>query len=117
MAVSIDERLERLEQIAAETRRLVAQLAEGQRPTPTCLKYSDAAKRLGIGLTKLKRLIKNGELRTALVGKHRMVPLSEIERLSTPDEPTAPPRRPPKSSKKQKPNQDRRALETLVRGH
>jgi hypothetical protein len=42
----------------------------------------DAAKRLGVGLTKLRALIKDGTVQTRLLGKAKMVTASEIRRLA-----------------------------------
>jgi hypothetical protein len=60
-------------------------LEERMKPEPTCLTYPLAAKRLGVGLTKLKEMVKRGEIRKSLVGKVPMISLSEIQRVSTPE--------------------------------
>jgi excisionase family DNA binding protein len=40
---------------------------------------SEAARRLGLGTTSVKKLIAAGELRSALIGRRRKVPVSAIE--------------------------------------
>jgi hypothetical protein len=70
-----------LEELRGRLERIEARL----QPEPRCLSYPDAAARLGVGLTKLKRMVKAGELKPTLVGRVKMVALSEIHRVSTPE--------------------------------
>ena len=78
--------VERLEVELAAVRAALARIEDRLgRPTPTCLSTQEAAQRLGVGLTTMKRLIASGEVKTATVGKRRMVPASELERIATPD--------------------------------
>lgn len=56
-------------------------------------KPSEAAKRLGISVKHLKALVKESALIMVPLGRRMMVPASEIARLSTPIERTAPPKR------------------------
>ena len=72
-----------------EVRGRLARIEERLQPAPMCMTYPEAAKRLGIGLTLLREMVARHELRTATVGKRRMVPLSEIERVSQPKAPKA----------------------------
>jgi excisionase family DNA binding protein len=74
-----------LEKFLAELRERLSRIEERLQPTPTCLPFPEAAQKLGVGLTKLKELVRSGELRTSTVGKRQMVSLAELERLSTPD--------------------------------
>jgi hypothetical protein len=74
--------LEMRGQLGRMHERLV-QLEAWSRPEPTCLRYPDAAVRLGVGLTKMKLMVRRGEVRTVRVGKAPMIPASEIHRLAT----------------------------------
>lgn len=60
---------------------LSAQLAGRQR----AFKVPAAAKLCGMGLTKMRELVDSGAVLTVLLGKTRLVPVSEIERLTTPE--------------------------------
>jgi hypothetical protein len=78
--------MERMEALLLEVRTRLERIEASLAPTPTCLRYPAAAKHLGVGLTKLKAMVKAGVLRTADVGGTPMVPLSELRRIGTPDE-------------------------------
>jgi excisionase family DNA binding protein len=97
--------LERLERLLEDIRTRIDRLEERMKPEPTCCTYPQAAKRLGIGLTKMKSMVRRGEIRTVLVGKAPMIPAAEIQRLSTPDLPP-----PPRSGKRAGQTQDPAAL-------
>jgi excisionase family DNA binding protein len=81
----MDEMLGRFEAYLEDLRRRLERIEARLQPEPTCLVYPEAAKRLGVGLTKLKAMIRAGEIRTARVGRVPMVPVSEIHRASTPE--------------------------------
>lgn len=87
--MAIEETLAKFEAQLEEIRRIVERLEGKLKPEPTCLTYPEAAERLGVGLTKLKEMVKRGDLRTSKVGKVPMISLAEIQRVSTP-----PPERP-----------------------
>lgn len=75
-----------LEAVLREFRQRLQRIEERLQPQPTCYDFPAAAKRLGIGTTKLKELVSRGEIRTTTIGKRPMVSESEILRLATPDE-------------------------------
>lgn len=52
------------------------------RVEPRAWPYSRVAKHLGIGQPRVNVLVRSGVLLSAPVGRSRMVPLSEIERLT-----------------------------------
>ena len=70
-----------LQGIRAELARLRETVAK---PLPTVLRQQRAAKELDVSLSKLKQLIRSHQILTVVVGKTKMVPLSEIRRLSAP---------------------------------
>lgn len=76
---NLDEVTIELRSIRAELRKLSEQL----RPVSKCLSPAAAAKQLGIGLTKMRQLITSGHVKTVLLGKRRMVSLSEIDRVAS----------------------------------
>lgn len=76
----------RLEAHLVYLRERMERLEEGLRPEPTCLSYPDAAKRLGVGLTKFKEMVRRREISTTLVGRVPMVSLAEIQRVATPQD-------------------------------
>lgn len=82
--MSVEKKLEGIEAQLELMRQMIERLEEKIRPEPTVLTFPKAAERLGVGLTKLKELVKKGQLRPALVGEVKMIPMSEIHRLSTP---------------------------------
>lgn len=78
------------------------------------LTYPQAAKRLGVGLTKLKSMVRNGTLQTSNVDGRRKVPRSELERIALPasSQSTS---RPVKTRRHPPVNQSRAALEAMLR--
>jgi len=48
---------------------------------PRALRVPDFLRSYGIGRTKLYELIKNGEIKTILIGKRRLIPRDEAERI------------------------------------
>lgn len=87
--MSVESSLEGIEAVLLEMRDRLKRLEEKFGPEPTCLTYPLAAERLGVSLSKLKRMVRAKDIRTARVGKVPMIPISEIQRISTP-----PPERP-----------------------
>lgn len=82
--MSVEKSLEGIEALLKDMRDRIEKLEERLQPEPTVMTFPKAAARLGVGLTKLKELVKKGQLRPALVGEVKMIPLSEIHRLSAP---------------------------------
>lgn len=71
-----------LRAIRLEVKRIRALLGEDVAPRPLAYTRRDAAKRLGIGLTLMNQLIRKGLIRlTEPIGRRRLVPESEIQRL------------------------------------
>lgn len=62
----------------------IAELRPALRVETRAVSTKEAAKLLSIGLTKMRQLIKNGTVLMVDVGSRRMVPMNEIERLTTP---------------------------------
>lgn len=106
------ESLAKFEALLEDIRARIERLEDRLQPRPSVMSYPAAAKLLGVSPTKVKRMVRSGELRTALVGKTKMVPLSEIERLSTP---TAPTPRGAVRRAQARPNQDPRGLDALLK--
>ena len=89
--MSVETAFERLEALLGDIRTRMERLEERLKPEPTCFTYPDAAVRLGVGLTKMKLMVKGGEIRTVRVGKVPMIPASEIQRVAALDLPPLPP--------------------------
>jgi hypothetical protein len=75
-----------LEGFFREVRERLLRIEEKLQPQKTCVKYPVAAEMLGIGLTKLKSMVRNGQLHPSLVGDRPMISLAEIQRISAPVE-------------------------------
>lgn len=84
--MSIEKQLEGMKALLEKIVAQVESLEERLRPEPTCFTYPEAAERLGVGLTKLKEMVKRGDLRKSypLEGGVPMIALSEIQRVSVP---------------------------------
>lgn len=80
--VAVDVELERF---LVELRSKLALMDEHLRPVPMCFKMPDAAARLGVSLSKLKQMVRAGELRTSTVGGSKMIAHSELLRVAAPD--------------------------------
>jgi excisionase family DNA binding protein len=48
---------------------------------PICVRVNDAARMIGVGLTKLYELISNGELETIKIGKATRITTASLHRL------------------------------------
>lgn len=83
--MSTERSLERLEALLGEIKERVEGLEAKLRPLPTCLTIEEAAARLGVSPSTMKRMIKSGDVHTATINKRSMVPVSELERVATPD--------------------------------
>lgn len=104
-----------LDDVFGELRSLRAELREVRerlRPTPKCLRPAQAAKLLGVGLTKMREMIARGDVRTVAVGKRRMVTLAEVERFLAAKEKTS--HRAP-FKRQASPNQDTAAFRAALR--
>jgi excisionase family DNA binding protein len=78
------EAFRKFEAVLEDMRARLERLEEKLGPQPLCFTYPDAAKRLGVGLTKLKQMVRAGEIQTSRVGRVPMISLAELERISTP---------------------------------
>lgn len=76
------------EELLATLRELMAQVVE-RREMPRLFKYPEAARLLSISPSKLKGLIRCGLIVPTVLGRTRMISLSEIERVAAPS--SAPP--------------------------
>lgn len=70
-----------IERQLAELRNDVKKLLE-RAETPRLMKYERAARMLDISTSKLKSLIRQGIITPQPLGQTRMIPLSEVERVS-----------------------------------
>lgn len=83
--MSVEAKLEGIEALLKVIQKQVESLEARARPEPTCFSLKDAATRLGVSLSTMKRMVAEGEIQTATIGKREMIPLSELTRVSTPD--------------------------------
>jgi excisionase family DNA binding protein len=67
-----------------EVRELKKLQAKSSGPLPQVLTYKQAAEQLSVGMTKLKAMVKRLEIRPCDVGKRKMIPLTEVQRMSQP---------------------------------
>jgi excisionase family DNA binding protein len=63
--------------------RVVAAIQPGADKHEVMVSIAEAAKRLGLGTTKLKELIATGQIESVKVGERRLVPVSALEVFST----------------------------------
>lgn len=82
--MSVEKTLEGIEVLLLDIRKRLEGLEGKFRPEPTVLSFPKAALRLGVGLTKLKDMVKKGQIRASKVGEVKMISLSEIHRVSAP---------------------------------
>ena len=75
-----------LEALLGELRSKLERIEERLKPTPTCLTYPKAAERIGIGLTKLKSMVRDGTIRPSTVGGMKMISIAECDRVCVPDQ-------------------------------
>lgn len=73
-----------LEASAALVRSAMERLEQSTKPEPTCFRLVDAAQRLGVSVTTLRRMIVAKEIRTTKIGRVPMIALVEIHRISAP---------------------------------
>ncbi len=77
---------EMLLEVLERIKRIEERIEREFLPEPLCLTYPAAAARLGVGLTKLKQMVKSRQLHTTRVGEVKMVSVAELRRISTPEE-------------------------------
>jgi Helix-turn-helix domain len=82
--------LRRLDEMTQLIRQLLKREAQPLAATALC--FRDAAKALGVGITKLQGLVADGQLWPTTIGKRRMISTSEIERFLRPDPPKSRPK-------------------------
>jgi len=86
MSVGAEKSLERLESLLSDIRERIERLETRLQPEPMMFTIPEAAARLGIGQTKLKEMLRKGQLRqTGTVGRVKMIPLTELQRVATPE--------------------------------
>lgn len=90
-------------------------MAEHEGPLPQVLSMERAAKELSIGITKLKRLVRDGVVLTCTVGLRRMIPSSEVRKLAVPASTKAPGVRPRKTRRGENDEEVRKILEIAKR--
>lgn len=78
-------------------RQDVAALRERMQ-APLVMRYERAAQMLDVSVSKLRGLIRSGEIVPVKLGGRKMVPLSELERVSRPKLPKKLAARAPKAS-------------------
>lgn len=116
-----------LEKIEAQLRE-IRELLAGAKLERALYPLSEAAQLLGIGMTKMREVVRSGVVMAVDFDGRKMIPASEIKRVSTPTDPprafatskpsrslasfvkAAPPARLPKSQPRRG-TQDRAALE------
>lgn len=76
-----------LEGIRRELAALRGEMQKRQPPARALYKLSEAAKELGVGMTKLRQLVKERVVLVVELGGRDMVPASEIARLSQVERP------------------------------
>lgn len=74
-----------LEEFLKELRGQLSRIEERLRPEPTCLSLAAAAKRLGVGLSTLKEMVRRGQIHPSTINRRRMISVSELDRVSRPD--------------------------------
>lgn len=86
--MSVEAKLEGIEALLQDMRKQIEKLEERLKPEPLCFTYPVAAERLGIGVTKLKEMVKKGLIRKSypLKGGAPMISLTELQRVSAPSE-------------------------------
>lgn len=74
-----------LEALLLEVRERLLKIEERLRPEPRCYNVKQAAEVLGVSLTVMKEMMARGEVKPSTVGRRKMIAVSELERVSTPD--------------------------------
>lgn len=103
-----------LREIREELRSLRAEVRRGRVEESALLSLKDAARRLSIGTTKLRGLIKTGEILVTPLGGRRYVSASEIDRITSQREQEHQ-RRPRRAAKTISVQQDPEALRRWTR--
>lgn len=67
-----------------EVRADIKAMREELAPPPRVMRYEKAAKMLDVSKTVLKEMIARGEIVPVRIGGRKKIPLSEVERVSTP---------------------------------
>lgn len=80
---------------------------------PKLLTMREAARQLSCSRTKLKQLVREGKVATTVLGRRRMIPLSEVERNSKPQASAPRPDRQPKQALS--PAEEAAALKAAIR--
>lgn len=78
--------LAELRSIRGELKKISDRLGS---PNQDLFTMPQAARRLGIGQTKLREIVQARKLSVVTLGRRRMVPASELERLARPSAPAA----------------------------
>ena len=71
-------------EIRERLKRIEERIEQEFLPESLCLTYPAAAARLGVGLTKLKGMVKSREIHTTKVGGMKMISVAELRRISKP---------------------------------
>lgn len=88
-AEQLERLTEQIEGIARTVEGISRRMDALDRPLPHVLNRKEAARELSISLSRLKAMIRDGEISQTLpLGKVRGIPRSEILRLATPAQPT-----------------------------
>ena len=73
---------ESLRRIEAKLEQIARKVDMGSAP-PSALTQPQAARLLSIGMTKLKRMVREKQIRRVKIGGRWMVPMSEVVRLTS----------------------------------
>lgn len=82
-----------LEKLKAAVRAAVREILAEERGIPMVMTYQRAARELDCSVTKIKGLVTDGHLLPVTIGKRKMIPRTELLRISQPDGPRPPSRR------------------------
>ena len=82
---------------------------------PSALTVTRAAAELSVSAKKLRRMIADGSIMTCEIGKTKMIPRIEIERLTTPQAPVPAPRRPRGAARRSSPKAEAAKLRQALK--